>query len=178
MTDENKANEQNNEQFLQVPQKSLDLDKRSTIVNLCPWTISFTLPISNANILIGANKKTSINNQELVVLCENQNVMFVGTGNGNHARVYIENPELRKYVGFDLDSGKQKQFILTNEECKRILGYETFITFEKHLKKDVVSKHEMAIIMNYARKIKLNDYERVVVLENHCGMKFKKEENK
>ena len=48
MTDENKVTEQ-------FP-KSLDLDKRSTIVNLCPWNISFTLPISNANILIGANK--------------------------------------------------------------------------------------------------------------------------
>jgi hypothetical protein len=104
--------------------------------------------------------------------------MFVGTGNGNHARIYIENPELRKYVGFDSEDDKQKQFILTDEECKRILEYKTFIAFEKHLKEDVVSKHEMAIIMNYARKIKLNDYKQVVALENHCGMKFKKEENK
>ena len=40
-------------------------------------------------------KKTSINNEELVTLCENQNVMFAGVGNGNHARIYIENPDLR-----------------------------------------------------------------------------------
>jgi len=171
MTDENKVTEQS-------PKKSLDLDKRSTIVNLCPWNISFTLPISNANILIGANKKSSINNQELVVLCENQNVMFAGTGNGNHARIYIENPELRKYIGFDSEDDKQKQFILTEEECQKIFDYKTISTFQKHLEEDVVSNHEKAIIMNYARKIKLNDYERITVLESHCGMKFKKEENK
>ena len=28
--------------------------------------------------------------------------------------------------------------------------------------------------MNYARKIKLNDYERITILESHCDMKFKR----
>ena len=66
---------------------------------------------------------------------KNQNVMFVGTGNGNHARIYIENPELRKYVGFDSEDGKQQQFILTEEECQKIFDYKTLPTFQNIWKK-------------------------------------------
>ncbi len=153
----------------------LDLQKRSSIKNLCPWTVSFTLPISNATVLLGANKKTSVNNEELVSLLENGNVMFAGTGNGNHARIYVENEELRKYVGYDSEDGKTKQFVLTDEECQRILDFKTISTFKKHLEEDVVANHEKAKIMEYARKVKLNDYDRIVELENHCNIKFKKE---
>lgn len=154
---------------------NLDMDKRSQIKNLCPWTISFTLPISGANIILGANKKTSVNNAELVALMENGNPMFAGTGNGNHARIYVENEDLRKYVGYNSEDGKEKQFILTDEECQKILDYKTLSAFRKHLEEKVVSNHEKANIIEYARKIKFNDYEKIVEIEKHCGIPFKKE---
>lgn len=154
---------------------SLDLQKRSYIKNLCPWSVSFTLPITNASVLLGADKKTSINNEELVALLENGNVMFVGTGSGNHARICVENDEVLKYVGWISEDEKNRPFILTDEECQKILDYKTFSTFKKHLEEDVISNHEKAKIIEYARKNKLNDYERIVALENHCGIKFKKD---
>lgn len=153
----------------------LDKSHRSSVCNLCPWPVSFTLPISGANVFIEGNKKTSINNEELIVLIENSNVMFAGTGNGNHAKVYVENEELRKYVGYDSEDGKTKQFILSDEECQRILDYKTLSTFEKHLKNSVIFNHEKDKMVKYARKIKLNDYDKVAVIEKHCGLKFKEE---
>jgi hypothetical protein len=152
---------------------SLDMQKRSSIKNLCPWVVSFTLPISNASVLIGANKKTSVNNEELVALCENSNTMFVGTGNGNHARIVVENEELLKYLGWISEDGKEKPFVLTDEECQKILDYKTISTFKKHLEEDVVANHEKAKIIEYARKVKLNDYEKIVELEKHTNIKFK-----
>ena len=154
---------------------SLDLQKRSSIKNLCPWAVSFTLPISNASNLLGAEKKTSINNEELVALMENSNVMFAGNGNGNHARISVENEELLKYVGWVSEDGKTRPFILTDDECQKILDYKTISTFKKHLEEDIVANHEKAKIVEYARKIKLNDYEKITELENHCGIKFKKD---
>ena len=154
---------------------SLDMDKRSSIKNLCSWPVSFNLPISGGSVFVGANQKTSVNNAELVALIENQNVMFAGTGNGNHAKIYVENPELRVYVGYDSEDGKSKQFILTDEECQRILDYKTFSVFKKHVESDVVVNHEKAKIIDYARKIKLNDFEKIDFIEQHCNMKFKKE---
>jgi len=151
---------------------NIDMDKRSFIRNLCNWTVSFSLPISGGSILLGAGKKTSVNNGELVTLIENQNVMFAGTGNGDHARIFVENDALRKYVGYDSEDGKTKQFVLDDEECQKILDYKTVSTVEKHLKKKVVMKHEKDIIMRYARKMKLNDYDKIQVLSKHCGMSF------
>ena len=154
---------------------NIDKNARSFIKNTCPWVVSFTLPISNASVLIGANKKTSVNNEELVALCENSNTMFVGTGNGNHARISVENEELLQYLGWISEDGKIRPFILTDEECQKILDYKTIVTFKKHLEEDIVANHEKAKIIEYARKAKLNDYEKIVEIEKHCGIKFKKE---
>ena len=154
----------------------LDMQKRSPIKSMCPWLVSFTLPISNASVLLGANKKTSINNEEIVALCENSNPMFAGTGNGNHARICIENEELLKYLGWVSEDGKIRPFILTDEECQKILDYKTMSTFKKHLEEDVVANHEKAKIIEYARKVKLNNYEYITILEEHCGIPFKKKE--
>ncbi len=155
--------------------KVLDMDKRSFVRNLCPWPVSFILPISGGNIFIEGNNKTSINNAELVALIENNNVMFAGTGNGNHAKIYVENEDLRKYVGYDSEDGKIKQFILNDDECQRIIDYKTLSTMEKHLRNKVIYNHEKSKMMNYARKVKLNDYEKITILEDHCGVNFRKE---
>lgn len=151
----------------------VDLDKRSSVRNLCPWPVSFRLHTSGAEVLINPGEKTLLNNQEIALLCENGNIMFVGTGNGNHARVYIENPELRKYVGFESDDGKERQFILDNEVCKKIFEYKTLSTFKQHVEKAVVYDHEKHIIMDYARKNKINDFDKIDFLQNFTGLKFK-----
>lgn len=152
---------------------SINMDTRSSIKNLCPWAVSFRLPNSNGDVYLEANKKTTINNGELVTLIENNNVLFVGTGNGNHARIYVDNPEVRVYVGFESEDGKGKQFVLTDEECQKLFDYKTFGTFKKHIEENVVANHEKHKIMEYARKIKLNDYDKISFLESHCGIPFK-----
>lgn len=154
----------------------INKSERSTVRNMCPWTVSFTLPISGGSVLLGAYKKTSVNNEELISLIENSNIMFVGTGEGNHARIYVENEQIRKYVGFDDEESKKKQFVLNDDECQRILDYKTFATFKKHMEESVISNHEKAKIIEYARKIKVNDYEKIDYLESYCQMPFKKKE--
>jgi len=151
---------------------SVDLDKRSKVINLCPWDVSFTLPNSKAEQLLEKNKTTTINNAELITLCENQDIMFFGTENGNHARIFIDNNELREHVGFDNPEEKQFQFVLSDEECAKIFELKTDSTFEKHIKNKVVLFHEKAIIMEYARKIKLNDYGRIKFLEEYTENKY------
>jgi len=150
----------------------LDMDKRSKVINLCNWSVSFKLPNSHAEVILGAKKSTTINNAELVTLADNQDIMFCGTDRGDHARVYVDSEEFRKYVGFDDTENKHTQFVLTDEECKKIFDLKTESTFKKHLEEKVVMNHEKDIIMNYARKNKCNDYNRIKLLEEHTGFKF------
>lgn len=151
---------------------SLDMDKRSKVVNLCTWPVSFVLPNSKAEIVIGGKKSTTINNTELVTLADNQDIMFYGTYCGDHARVYVENEEYRKHVGFDDPENKRIQFVLTDSECQKIFDLKTDSSFEKNVKEKVVMYHEKDIIMAYARKINLDSYKRIKFLEEHTGIKL------
>lgn len=152
---------------------ALDLDKRSKVVNLCPWPITFTLPNSGGEVRIEGNKSTTINNGELVTMRDNNCVMLCGTGDGNHARLYVDNPEFREHVGFDNTNEKKKQFILIPDECEKIFSLKTDSVFKRNIQEKIVSEHEKAIIMDYCRKSKYNDYDRIVFLEEYTGLKMR-----
>ena len=151
---------------------ALDMDKRSKVINLCPWMISFTLPNSNGEIKIDAHKSTTINNGELVTMADNNDVMLCGTGNGAHARLYVDNPELREYVGFENSEDKTRQLVLIPEECEKIMGLKTTSAFERNVQEKVVLHHEKAIFMDYCRKHKFNDHEKIELLERYTGLKY------
>ena len=151
---------------------ALDMDKRSKVTNLCPWAITFTLPNSGGEVRIEGNKSTTINNGELVTMKDNNNVMLCGTGDGNHARLFVDNPEFREYVGFDNSENKQKQFILIPEECEKICSLKTDSVFKKHVEKKVLLEHEKAIFMDYCKKSKFNDYNRIMFLEEYTGLQL------
>ena len=151
---------------------ALDMDKRSKVINLSPWTISFTLPNSNGEIKIDANKATTINNGELVTMADNNDVMLCGTGNGSHARLYVDNPEFREYVGFENAEEKTKQQVLIAEECEKIMSLKTTSAFEKNLRDKVVLYHEKAIFTNYCKKNRFNDHEKIELLEKYTGIKY------
>lgn len=151
---------------------ALDLDKRSKVINLCPWDISFTLPNSHGEVYINAGKTTSIRNDELVTMADNNEIMLCGLGNGSHARLYVDNADYREYVGFDIPEEKVKQNLLTEDKCKEILEYKTDSTFEKHVQENIICNHEKSIIMEYCRKTKFNDYKRIQYLEEYTGEKL------
>lgn len=151
---------------------ALDMDKRSRVINLCSWAVSFTLPNSKAEILLDGGKSTIINNSELVTLADNQDIMFYGTKDGNHARIYVDNKDFREYVGFDNAEEKRTQFILTDEEFQKIFDLKTDTAFEKNVKEKVVMSHEKQNIVIYAKKNKINDYNRIKFLEGYTGIKF------
>lgn len=152
---------------------ALDMDKRSRVKNLCPWAVTFVLPNSGGEVRIEGNKSTTINNAELVTMKDNNDVMLCGTENGNHARLYVDNPQFREYTGFDDPENKQKQFILIPEECEKICELKTDSVFRKHVEEKVVLEHEKAIFMDYCRKSGFNDHGRIVFLEEYTGIKLK-----
>lgn len=155
---------------------SINLNDKSKVKNLCPWNISWERQTSEGDEFLKANQVAYIVNSEIETQVQNGNSFFIGTGNGEHARVFIENSEMREYLGFDNKSEGFKQLILDDDKCKQILEYKTFSTFKKHVEEEVVTNQEKAKIVNYAKKSKMNDYDKVKFLENHCGLKFKEDE--
>jgi len=151
----------------------INLNDKSKVKNLADWPISWEKLTSAGDEYIKANATIPIRNDEIETQVNNGNKLYTGTdGLGSHARIYIDNPDMREYLGFDNKEEGRVQFILDDEKCQQILDYKTFATFKKHLKEDVVTNQEKAKIINYARKVKLNDFEKIKELESHCEMKF------
>jgi len=154
----------------------IDMNSKSKVKNLCPWNVSWVRINTPGDEFIKANNVVYINNTEIETQVQNGNSFFAGTDKiGSHARVYIENDELREYLGFDNKEEKRTQLILNDEKCKQILEYKTFSTFKKHIEDEIVTNQEKAKIINYAIKIKLNDYEKIRLLEEYCGINFKED---
>ena len=148
-----------------------NMHSHTTVLNLCNWSVYFT--VEGVEKKIKANGTIDLLNREIVSACNNNDIFFAGTGQGSHARVYIENEDIRKHVGFESEDGKRKQNILNDEKCQYILDLKTQKTFEKHVTEEIITLHEKDKIMTYARKIKLNDFEKIDFLEKHCSKKYR-----
>lgn len=151
-----------------------NMDSYTTIRSLCSWDLHFAIPsINNADKVIKANGTIDLLNREIKLCCDNNNTFFVGTGKGEHARVYIEDDNMRIFVGFDSEDGKRKQNILTEEKCQKLFDYKTQSTFEKKVQEDISTEAEKDFIMSFARKNKINDFEKISFLEQYTNKKFK-----
>ena len=158
---------------------AIDMNSRSRVRNLCDWNISWERYSMEGDEFIKANQTVYIPNMEIETQVQNNNPFFTGTDTlGSHARVIIENPEMREHLGFDNKEEKRTQLILTDEKCKEIFDYKTFSTFKKHVTENIITNQEKSKIVNYAKKNKINDYDKIQFITEFTGLPFKNDENK
>lgn len=157
---------------------AIDMNSRSKVKNLCEWNISWERYSMEGDEFIKANQTVYIPNMEIETQVQNNNLFFIGTGNGDHARVMIENAEMREHLGFDNKEEKRVQLILNDEKCKEIFEYKTFSVFKKHVAENIITNQEKSKIVSYAKKMKINNYEQIQFLIEFTGLSFKTDENK
>ena len=147
----------------------IDLNKIVLIKNLCNWDIYMRQlsGISSGSIRIKANASKPMTWGEVILQVEEQNKFFAWNDNGDHPKVYIQDDELRKYLGFD------KQKVLTEDKVKKIIEYKTMETFKKHVEENVVRNHEKINMIKWAKKHGLNDFDKISYLEEYCGYNFR-----
>ena len=153
---------------------AIDMNSRSKVQNLCDWNVSWERFSMDGDEFIKANQTVYIPNMEIETQVQNNNLFFSGTDNiGSHARVYIHNPEMREHLGFDNKEEKRVQLILDDNKCKEIFDYKTFSTFKKHVIENIITNQEKSKIVNYAKNMKINDYDKIRFLEEHTSLSFK-----
>ena len=86
---------------------------------------------------------------------------------GSHATIYIDDEATRKEIDFETDAKKQN--ILTVESVKKLFEYKTIKTFEEKLKELIVTRAEKYAIIQIIKREKINDYEKVRIVENYTG---------
>ena len=140
-----------------------------SIVNLTPWPQGFKRINTVGHISIPAYGRINIEAEEVVSQCYAKNNQFTGEdGHGSHARIYIEDPAIRKEFEFDTETAKQK--VLTDDKLEKLFEYKRMGDFEKSMKDLVVIHAERFVLVEYIKKHKINDYEKIKAVERFTGV--------
>ncbi|OMD67465.1 hypothetical protein [Paenibacillus odorifer] len=152
---------------------SLDETKKVKVRNLCTWDLYVARIEGNGDFKIAAKKTVSIPIAEIIAQVNERNRIFAGDDEkGTNARVYIEDEEVRKHLGFDSEDLKEKQEVLTEDEIVRIINLKTLHSFKENIENKVLHRFQKALLMEVAIKNKLNDLAKVKFIEEYTEMKF------
>lgn len=139
--------------------------------NLAPWDVSFQRKNTLGDVVIPPNAKVFLEREEVMAQAYTNNRLFVGTdGAGEHAQIYIEDEELRKELGFDTEG--KKQALLDDEKLKKIFDYKTQNAFERAIHENVVVHYEKFRLIEYIKKMKVNDYQKIRFCEDYVGARI------
>lgn len=153
--------------------KNISMEERVWVENLCAWDLYFKRLEGHGDVRIPAKGRTRLERLEIQAQVYNKNPFFVGVDEkGSHAKIFIDDKDTRVLVGFESDDTKEEQNILTKKKIEKILNYKTMGTFKKYIKENVVTNAEKAMLIDVAKSIKLNDYEKIQFIEEYTGLKF------
>jgi hypothetical protein len=151
----------------------IDLNSRVSVKNLCEWDLHFPRLERSGDVKLVAKGVNRLEIGEIQAQVFANNTMFTGLdGKGSHAKIFIEDKETRVFLGFEDEEGKEPQNVLTSEKIKKLFEYKSQSTFEKHVKENVILESEKLILVEEAKKLKVNDYEKIKFIEEYTGFKF------
>ena len=151
----------------------VDTNKKVSLKNLTNWNLTFKRINSLGDVIIPPNGKVTMSCEEVMSQIYNNNRLFVGeNGKGSHARIFIEDEEIRLEAEFESKDNKKSQEILTDEKLKEIFALKTLVSFKKNIQKKIKSQAEKSKVIEYAKTIKLNDHDKIEFLEKYTGYKL------
>lgn len=151
----------------------LNLDEKVSIKNLCEWDLFFKRIEGSGDVKVPRKGVTRITRGEIQAQVYANNSMFSGIdGVGNHAKIFIDDKATRVMLGFEDEKSEQEQHLVTPERIKKILSYKTQKTFEENVKSDIKLDSEKLLLVEEAKRQKLNDYDKIKFIEEYTGFKF------
>ena len=152
--------------------EELNMDQKVTVRNLAGWTVGFRRIETQGDVTIPKEGTIRLSRSEIIAQIQSGNRLFIGIDDrGSHATLYIEDEPTRLEVEFDSKEEKRTQLILNSDLVKKLFDYKTMKTFEDKLHEYVVTRAEKFAITQIIKKLKLNDHEKIRMIENYTGYK-------
>ena len=141
--------------------------------NLTSWILTFKRINAVGDVVMPPNSIITLSEDEVMAQIYNGNKLFVGDdGKGSHARIFIDNENLRINAEFESKNTGKTQEILTDKVLKEIFDEKTLTKFKETVKSKVKTQAEKLKVVEYAKKSKLNDHDKIEFLEKHTGFKL------
>ena len=152
--------------------EELNMDQKVTVRNLAGWTVGFRRIETQGDVTIPKEGTVRLSRSEIISQIQSGNRLFIGIDDrGSHATLYIEDEPTRLEVEFDSKEDKRIQLILNSDLVKKLFDYKTMKTFEDKLHEYVITRAEKFAITQIIKKLKLNDHEKIRIIENYTGYK-------
>ena len=153
--------------------KELNMEQKVTVKSIASWTTGFRRIESSGDVTIPPKGDIRLSRSEIISQVQNGNRLFSGIDDrGSHATLYVDDEDTRKELEFDyVDDDKKvcKQLVLTSDAVKKMFDLKTVKAFEKRLQELIVTKAEKSAIIDIIKKEKLNDHEKIRIVENYTG---------
>lgn len=151
-------------------EKPLNLDEKVTVRNLAGWKVSFMRKHDGEGaIKITQGGQQRLSRNEIQAQINDGNTLFVGTGNGSHATLYIEDAATRKWVGFEDEN--RPQLVFTDGLVEKLFSMNQ-AEFETNLPVYISTRAEKFALIEAIRRLGFNDYRKIVFAEKHTGFKI------
>ena len=154
-----------------VIEEDLNLDAKVTVKNLAGWDVTFArLQDGHGDVVIVANGQQRLSRNEVIAQVNNNNKLFTGSDTvGSHATVYIDDAATRKLLGFEQDGKPQKVF---TEKLVKDLFNMSQEKYETALPKYIRTRAEKYALIETIKKLRLNDYAKMVFASEYTGYKL------
>lgn len=153
----------------------LNMEEKIVVKNLAGWDVGFTKKDGSfaGDITIPANGTLRLTRSEFIAQSQYGNKLINGIdGKGSHATVYTDDKATKIELSFETEDGKSSQQILTESKVKEMFDTKSIKTFEKQLNDAVITRAEKYALVELIKKLKLNDFEKIRMAEQHTGFKI------
>ncbi len=143
--------------------------------NLTSWILTFKRINAVGDVVMPPNSIITLDEDEVMAQIYNGNKLFVGDdGKGSHARIFIDDENLRINAEFESKNTGKTQEVLTDKVLKEIFSEKTLPKFKEAIKSKVKTQAEKSKAVEYAKKSQLNDHDKIEFLEKYTGFKLSK----
>lgn len=156
-----------------VNNEELNMEQKVTVRSIAGWPTGFRRIETQGDVTIPQEGTVRLPRSEIISQIQNGNRLFTGIDNrGSHATLYVEDKATRLEVEFDSEAEKRTQSIISTDIVQKLFSYKTIKTFEEKLKEIVVTRAEKYALTQIIKKLKLNDHEKIRIVENYTGYKI------
>ena len=143
--------------------------------NLTSWILTFKRINAVGDVVMPPNSIITLSEDEVMAQIYNGNKLFVGDdGKGSHARIFIDDENLRINAENEKKNTGKTQEVLTDKVLKEIFSEKTLPKFKETIKSKVKTQAEKSKAVEYAKKSQLNDHDKIEFLEKYTGFKLSK----
>ena len=143
--------------------------------NLTSWILTFKRINAIGDVVMPPNSIITLSEDEVMAQIYNGNKLFIGDdGKGSHARIFIDNEDLRINAEFESKKTGKTQEVLTDKVLKEIFSEKTLPKFKEAVKDKIKTQAEKSKAVEFAKKSQLNDHDKIEFLEKYTGFKLSK----